>query len=332
MCQYAAEDGVASDWHLVHYGARALGGAGLLIVEATAVAPDGRITPGDLGLWDDDQVEPLAKVAGFIRQNGAEPGIQIAHAGRRASAARPWEGGTPVGPEGGGWTPVRGASPVAWDDDWPVPVPLSSEEIGDLVTAFADSARRALEAGFRVIEIHAAHGYLLHTFLSPLSNQRTDAYGGSFENRTRFLREVIEAVRAQIPDDLPFLVRISCTDWMKGGWTVEDSVRLARKLETMGVDLMDCSSAGISPLAAPPLGPGFQTPFAQKIREETALATGAVGLITEPAQADHIVRTGQADLILLGRLLLRDPAWPLKAAQDLSQDVNWPVRYERGRV
>jgi len=332
MCQYAAENGKATDWHLAHYGARALGGVGLIIAEATAVVPDGRITPLDLGLWADDQIAPLARVAGFMRDQGAVPGIQLAHAGRKASAAPPWEGGTPIDPGSGGWTPVRGASPIPFDHVFPTPDPLTSDEIEDLVEAFGAATERAIAAGFQVIEIHGAHGYLLHSFLSPLSNRRTDEYGGSFENRTRFLRAVVERVRRVMPPDLPLLLRISCTDWVEGGWAVVDSVALARMVEPLGVDLMDCSSGGIDPAASPPTGPGFQTPFAERIRREVGLATGAVGLITDPAQADHIVRTGQADLVLLGRLLLRDPAWPLKAAKELGYDVEWPVRYVRGRV
>jgi 2,4-dienoyl-CoA reductase-like NADH-dependent reductase (Old Yellow Enzyme family) len=332
MCQYAADDGIASDWHLVHYGARALGGVGLIVAEATAVTPDGRITPRDLGLWDDAQIVALARVAEFIKEQGVVAGIQLAHAGRKASAAPPWDGGVPIGPEAGGWTPVRGASPIPFDDVFPPPDPLSTAEIEAVVEAFGMAARRALDAGFEVVEIHGAHGYLLHSFLSPLSNRRTDEYGGSFENRTRFLREVVLAVRKVLPENLPLLLRISCTDWVEGGWGIEDSVALARMVGPLGVDLIDCSAGGIDPTASPPLGPGFQTPFAQELRTRTNILTGAVGLITDPAQADHIVRTGQADLVLLGRLLLRDPGWPLRAARELGQDVDWPVRYVRGQV
>lgn len=331
MCQYSGEDGKAADWHLVHLGARALGGAGLLIAEATAVAPEGRITAHDLGLWSDHQIEPLAGTTRFIRENGSVAGVQLAHAGRKASSARPWEGGRPVGPEKGGWAPARGASPISFGDGYPTPEPFTTEEVKGLPGAFARAAERALEAGFQVVEIHGAHGYLLHSFLSPLSNQRDDEYGGSFENRTRLLREVVEAVRGVWPSELPLLLRISCTDWVEGGWGVEDSVALAELVGPLGVDLLDCSAGGIDPAAAPPVGPGFQTPFAQRIREETGMPTGAVGLITEPAQADHIVRTGQADLVLLGRVLLREPHWPLRAARELGQEVIWPNQYLRGQ-
>lgn len=330
MCQYSAQDGKATDWHLVHLGALALGGAGLLIAEATSVAPEGRITPEDVGLWKDDQVEPLARVTRFVREQGAVAGIQLAHAGRKASMSRPWDGGTPLGPEGGGWAPVRAASPIPFDEGFPTPLPLEVEEIGGIVEAFVKGAERAYAAGFQVVEIHAAHGYLLHSFLSPLTNQRTDEYGGSFENRTRFLREVLEAVRPVWPAELPLLLRISCTDWVEGGWEADDSVELARMLGPLGVDLLDCSAGGGHPAAAPPVGPGFQTPFAERIRREVGLPTGAVGLITDPVQADHIVRTGQADLVLLGRQFLREPSWPHRAARELGVDVDRPVQYLRG--
>jgi 2,4-dienoyl-CoA reductase-like NADH-dependent reductase (Old Yellow Enzyme family) len=332
MCQYSGEDGIANDWHLVHLGARALGGAGLLIAEATAVAPEGRISPQDLGLWSNDQIEPLARVTRFIRENGSVAGVQLAHAGRKASSARPWDGGTPIAPEAGGWAPVRGASPIPFGEGYPTPEPYTVDELGAVVEAFATAAERALRAGFQLVEIHGAHGYLLHSFLSPLSNHRHDEYGGSFENRTRLLREVLVAVREVWPPEFPLLLRISATDWMEGGWSLEDSVSLARMAGPLGVDLVDCSSGGAHPAAAAPVGPGFQTPFAQRIREETGIPTGAVGLITEPAQADHIVRTGQADMILLGRVLLREPHWPLRAARELGQDGSWPVQYLRGRV
>ncbi len=330
MCQYSAQDGLATDWHLVHLGARALGGAGLLLVEATAVTPEGRISPQDLGLWKDEQVEPLARVVRFVREQGAVAGIQLAHAGRKASLARPWEGGAPLGPEDGGWAPVRAASPIPFDAGYPTPAPLDTEELGGVVDAFVKGAERALEAGFQLVEIHGAHGYLLHSFLSPLSNRRTDDYGGSFDNRTRLLREVVVGVREVWPAELPLLLRISCTDWMEGGWGPDDSVDLARMVGPLGVDLVDCSSGGGHPAASPPWGPGFQTPFAERIRRETGIPTGAVGLITDPIQADHIVRTGQADLVLLGRQLLREPAWPFRAARELGQDVERPAQYLRG--
>jgi len=331
MCQYSGEDGTANDWHLVHLGARALGGTGLIIAEATAVAPEGRISPQDLGLWSDHQIEPLARITRFIRENGSVAGVQLAHAGRKASTARPWDGGTPVGPEAGGWAPVRGASPIPFGVGFPTPDPLSTGELKGIAASFASAAARALSAGFQLIEIHGAHGYLLHSFLSPLSNHRTDEYGGSFQNRTRLLREVLVAVREVWPSDLPLLLRISTTDWMEGGWGPDDSVALAGMVGPLGVDLLDCSSGGGHPAAAPPVGPGFQIPNAQRIREETGIPTGAVGLITDPAQADHIVRTGQADLVLLGRVLLREPHWPLRASRELGQAVSWPPQYLRGK-
>ena len=330
MCQYSARDGMATDWHLVHLGARALGGAGLLLVEATAVTPEGRISPQDLGLWKDEQVESLARVVRFLKENGTVAGIQLAHAGRKASLARPWEGGAPLGPEDGGWAPVRAASPIPFDEGYPTPAPLDTGELGGVVDAFVKGAERALKAGFQLVEIHGAHGYLLHSFLSPLTNRRTDDYGGSFDNRTRLLREVVGGVREVWPAELPLLLRISCTDWMEGGWSPDDSVALAQMVGHLGVDLLDCSAGGGHTAASPPVGPGWQTPFAERIRREAGIPTGAVGLITDPVQADHIVRTGQADLVLLGRQLLREPAWPLRAARELGQDVDRPAQYLRG--
>jgi len=332
MCQYSAEDGMANDWHLVHLGARALGGVGLLLAEATAVLPEGRITPQDLGIWKDEQVEPLARVTDFIREQGGVPGIQLAHAGRKASSARPWEGGKPVGPDAGGWAPIWGASPIPFSEEYPSPTPLEGGELSGIVEAFVKGAERALKAGFQVVEIHGAHGYLLHSFLSPLSNQRTDDYGGSFENRTRLLREVVVGVREVWPAELPLLLRISCTDWMEGGWTPEESVELAQMVKLLGVDLVDCSSGGAHPAASPPMGPGFQVPFAERIRSEAGIPTGAVGLITDPEQANEIVRSGQADMIFLGRKLLREPAWPIRAAEALGQEVEWPLQYLRAKV
>lgn len=331
MCQYSAQDGMATDWHLVHLGARALGGAGLILAEATAVVPEGRISPQDLGIWKDEQVGPLARVVRFIREHGAVAGIQLAHAGRKASSARPWEGGAPLGPEAGGWFPVRGASPIPFAEGYPTPEPLDTEELAGIADAFGKGAERALDAGFQLLEIHGAHGYLLHSFLSPLSNRRTDDYGGSFENRTRLLREVVVGVRRVWPPELPLFLRISCTDWVEGGWRPDDSVALARMVGPLGVDLVDCSSGGGHPAAAPPVGPGYQTPFAERIRREAGILTGAVGLITDPVQADRIVRSGQADLVLLGRQLLREPAWPLRAARELGQKIEWPVQYLRAR-
>jgi 2,4-dienoyl-CoA reductase-like NADH-dependent reductase (Old Yellow Enzyme family) len=332
MCQYSATDGLATDWHLVHLGARAVGGAGLILAEATAVAPEGRISPGDLGLWREEQVEPLARIARFIREQGAVAGIQLAHAGRKASTAKPWEGGAPLAPDAGGWAPVRGASPVPFAEGYPTPEPLEDQELKGIVDAFTTASERALRAGFQVVEIHGAHGYLLHSFSSPLSNRRTDEYGGSFENRTRLLREVVAGIRVSWPRELPLLLRISCTDWIEGGWGPDDSVALARAVKPLGVDLVDCSSGGIHPSAVPPVGPGYQVPFAERIRREAEMPTGAVGLITDPVQADEVIRTGQADLVLLGRRLLREPAWPLRAARALGQEVAWPVQYLRGKV
>lgn len=331
MCQYSAEDGMATDWHLVHLGARALGGAGLILTEAVAVAPEGRISPHDLGLWRDDQVEPLARVIRFVREHGAVAGVQLAHAGRKASTARPWEGGRPVGLESGGWAPVRGPSPVPFSEGYPVPEPLKGPEPEEVVQAFQRAAVRALSAGFQVVEIHAAHGYLLHSFLSPVSNRREDRYGGSFENRTRLLLDVVAAVREVWPAGLPLLLRISCTDWMLGGWTLEDSVALARRVKPMGVDLVDCSSGGIHPAATPAFGPGYQVPFAEAVRRGAGVLTGAVGQITEPEQANQVIRAGKADLVLLGRQLLREPAWPLRAAREVGEEVEWPVQYLRAK-
>lgn len=330
MCQYSSVDGMANDWHLIHLGSRAVGGAGLVMVEATAVTPEGRITPHDMGLWNDAQKEPLARIAEFVRDHGAVMGIQLGHAGRKASSRRPWEGGGPLPRDEGAWTTVA-PSAIPFRPEYPIPAPLTTAQIADLVEAFAASARRALDAGFQVIELHAAHGYLIDEFLSPLSNQRTDAYGGSFENRCRFLVEIVDAVRHVWPEELPLFVRFSCTDWVPGGWTGEDSVRLAAVLQPLGVDLIDCSTGGATPNAEIPVGPGYQVPFASQILRETGVPTAAVGLITEPAQADAIVREGQAEIVALARELLRDPYWPLHAARVLGCDVPWPPQYERAR-
>jgi 2,4-dienoyl-CoA reductase-like NADH-dependent reductase (Old Yellow Enzyme family) len=328
MCQYSAVDGMAQDWHFIHYGSRAVGGPGLILVEATAVAPEGRISPGDLGLWQDRQVEPLARIASLIAGQGCVPGIQIAHAGRKASVGLGWQAQRALSREEGGW-PVVGPSPLAFSTDYAVPRELSGEEIHALVGQFVSAARRALTASFQVVEIHAAHGYLLHEFLSPLSNRRQDGYGGSFDNRIRFLLEVVDAVRAVWPDDLPLLVRISATDWMEGGWSADESVELSSKLKACGVDLVDVSSGGTSLAARIPVGPGFQSEFAARIRREAGIATGAVGMITSPAQADHLIRSGQSDLVFVARELLRDPYWPLHAAQALGHSVAWPNQYLR---
>ncbi len=331
MCMYSSDDGTANDWHLVHLGARAAGGAGLVIAEATAVAPEGRITPGDAGLWSDAQVEPLARINRFVAAQGAVPGVQLAHAGRKASAARPWEGGAHLADEAGGW-PVVGPSALAFGGVLgKVPRAMTEAEIARVREDFVAAARRALAAGYRWIEVHAAHGYLLHSFLSPLSNGRTDRYGGSFENRIRFLLETTQAVRAVWPEALPLSVRLSCTDWTEGGWTLEESVRLAQRLREAGVDLIDCSSGGGVADAKIPAGPGYQVPLAERIRREAGIATAAVGLITEPAQADAIVRDGRADLVLLARAVLNDPNWPLHAAKALgrTEALRPPRQYQR---
>jgi 2,4-dienoyl-CoA reductase-like NADH-dependent reductase (Old Yellow Enzyme family) len=334
MCQYSGLDGCAADWHLVHYGGLAAGGAGIVITEATAVLPEGRISPHDLGLWDDAHVEGLARIAGFITGQGSVPGIQLAHAGRKAGSRRPWEEGpTTVPAEEGGWPgEVWAPSAVRFSDAYPVPRTLDAGGIAGVVRAFRDAAERALAAGFRFVEIHAAHGYLLHEFLSPLSNLREDGYGGSLGNRTRIVREVVDAVRERWPERLPLCVRISATDWVDGGWSVEESVELARLLRGSGVDLVDTSSGGLVLHQTIALAPGYQVPFASRIRREAGIATAAVGLITEPAQADAIVRDGDADLVLLGREMLRHPTWPLHAAHALGVEGPWPPQYLRGRM
>ncbi|MFN3430201.1 MAG: NADH:flavin oxidoreductase/NADH oxidase [Candidatus Sericytochromatia bacterium] len=331
MCQYSATDGFADDWHLVHLGARAVGGAGLILTEATAVTPEGRISPGDLGLWQDAHIEPLARITRFMRDHGAVPGIQLAHAGWKASTSAPWDGGHSLDEAQGGWRPIVAPSAVPFADGYPVPEALDDSGIRRLVQAFADAADRALQAGFEVIELHAAHGYLLHEFLSPIANRRTDAYGGSFEHRIRFVLEIVDAVRARWPEHLPLVVRLSCTDWLDGGWDLPQSVALSRTLKDRGVDLIDCSSGGIAPTVQIPVGPGYQTPFAERIKAETGIATGAVGMILDPAQADHLLRTEQADVVLLAREMLRDPYWPLHAAKALGKDIEWPRQYQRAK-
>jgi len=330
MCQYSSEGGYASDWHLVHIGGFATGGAGLILMEATAVAPEGRITPYDLGLWEDGQVAGLRRITNFVHGQGAVAGIQLGHAGRKASTWRPWEGEGAVPEEKGGWA-VCAPSAIPFSDTYARPHELDEAGIRRVVEAFRAAAGRAVEAGFRVVELHAAHGYLLHQFLSPLSNRRTDRYGGSFENRVRLPLEVVAAVREVWPEHLPLLVRISATDWVEGGWTPEESVEFSRLLRENGVDLVDCSSGGLIPGVQVPIGPGYQVPFAERIRREAGVATAAVGLITEPEQADRIVREGRADMVLLAREMLRQPRWPLLAAHRLGVDVAWPVQYERAR-
>ncbi|HEY2139534.1 MAG TPA: NADH:flavin oxidoreductase/NADH oxidase [Chthoniobacterales bacterium] len=329
MCQYSSENGYANDWHLVHLGSRAVGGAGLVLTEATAVLPEGRISPQDLGIWEDGQVEMLSRIVGFIHEQGSIAGMQLAHAGRKASTSRPWEGHDAVPESRGGWKKVVAPSALAFSETYPMPQALTRDGIQEVVEAFAAAARRACRAGFRVIEIHAAHGYLIHEFLSPLSNKRDDDYGGSFENRIRVCLEVVTAVRAAWPDELPLFVRISATDWADGGWNIDDSVKLAARLKEMGVALIDCSSGGTALHAKIPVGPGYQTGFAERIRREAEIMTGAVGMITSAAQADHTIRTGQADAVIMAREFLRHPYWPLQAAQELEQPIAWPVQYLR---
>jgi len=329
MCQYSSTDGYANDWHFVHLGSRAVGGAGLVLTEATAVLPEGRISPHDLGIWMEDHIEPMARIVRFIHEQGSVAGMQLAHAGRKAGTHRPWAGHGRVPESEGGWNNVVAPSELAFTDDYPMPHALSLDGIKNIVSAFAAAARRACEAGFRVLEIHAAHGYLIHEFLSPFSNQRTDAYGGSFENRTRILRETVAAVRGLWPERAPLFVRISATDWIDGGWDIEQSVELARQLSDLGADLIDCSSGGNVAHAKIPAGPGYQTPFAEQIRREANILTGAVGMITSPIQAEHIMVSGQADAVIIARELLRDPYWPLHAARELGQPISWPVQYLR---
>jgi 2,4-dienoyl-CoA reductase-like NADH-dependent reductase (Old Yellow Enzyme family) len=331
MCQYSSTDGYANDWHFVHLGSRAVGGAGLVLTEATAILPEGRISPQDLGIWKDDHIEPLARIARFIHGQGGLTGMQLAHAGRKASTYRPWEEGHGTVPDGeGGWSNnVVAPSALPFADRYPMPQALSSDGIRNIISAFAAAARRACEAGFDVLEIHAAHGYLLHEFLSPLSNQRTDAYGGSFENRTRMLRETVAAIRGSWPERAPLFVRISATDWTDGGWDIRQSVELGGQLKELGADLIDCSSGGNVPQAKIPVGPGYQTQFAEQIRREADILTSAVGMITSSVQAEHIIVTGQADAVVIAREMLRDPYWPLRAARELGQPISWPVQYLR---
>ncbi|MBK3881383.1 oxidoreductase [Pseudomonas stutzeri] len=330
MCQYSAQAGMANDWHLVHLGSRAVGGAGLVIVEATAVSPDGRISPEDLGIWSDAHVEPLRRITRFIEAQGSVAAVQLAHAGRKASTWRPWlgrHGSVPVA--AGGWNPVA-PSAIAFSPEHASPTALDEAGIAAVVQAFVEAAERSLAAGFKIAEVHAAHGYLLHQFLSPLSNQRQDRYGGSFDNRIRLLLEVTTAVREVWPQELPLFVRLSATDWVDDGWNADETVALARRLKDAGVDLIDVSSGGTAANADIPVGPGYQTQFAERVRKEAGIATGTVGMITEAVQAEHILRTGQADLILLARELLRDPYWPLHAAEDLRDNsVAWPAQYVR---
>lgn len=328
MCQYSYDDGFSNDWQLVHLGSRAQGGAGLVIVEASAVVPEGRITPADLGIWKDEHIAGLKRVADFIHSQGVHVGIQLAHAGRKASMGTPWAGEQLVPPAEGGWQPVA-PSALPFSPEYGMPRALDQSGIDAVVEAFRQATRRALKAGFDFVEIHAAHGYLLHEFLSPLSNHREDAYGGSFENRIRLVLQVVDAVRAEWPKDLPVFVRISATDWTEGGWTLDESVELARHFRQHGVDLVDVSTGGNVPAAKIPVGPGFQTPLAERIRKEAGIATAAVGMITEPEQAAAIIADGKADLVLLAREMLRDPYWAVHAAARLENIASWPRQYLR---
>jgi 2,4-dienoyl-CoA reductase-like NADH-dependent reductase (Old Yellow Enzyme family) len=332
MCQYSADDGVANDWHFQHLGCRAVGGAGIVFTEVVHTEPRGRITPYCLGLWNDTQRDALARIVRFLKAQGAVAGMQLGHAGRKGSAARPWEGGKALAPEQGGWEPIA-PSALRFDDNFNVPAEMDARTIGETVAQFAVNTRRAREAGFDVLEIHSAHGYLIHEFLSPLSNRRRDHYGGSFENRIRFLLEIIDAVRTEWPVDQPLFVRISASDWIDGGWDLDSSVKLAQLLKAGGkVDLIDCSSGGIAPQQKIPLHPGYQVPFAAAIRSRAEIATGAVGLINAPDLAEQIVASGQADLIIMARAMLNDPYWPLHAAKVLKTKIAWPPQYERGDI
>ncbi len=331
MCQYSSEDGFTNDWHLVHLGSRAVGGAGLVLMEATAVSPEGRITPDDVGIWQDEHVANLNRIAAFVEAEGAVPGIQLAHAGRKASHQSPWKGGAAIAPDAeNGWQTVA-PSPLPFSPNEPIPTALDEAGIQKVIADFRVAAKRALEAGFKVIEIHAAHGYLLHAFYSPLSNQRTDRYGGSFENRIRLLLEVTAAVQEVWPQHYPLFVRISATDWTEGGWTGEDSVQLSKVLKEKGVDLIDCSTGGNVPNATIPVGPLYQAEFAEQVKKDAGILTGAVGMITTAVEAESLISEGRADIVLLARELLRDPYFPLHAAHELGVDIPWPNQYLRAK-
>ncbi|MDB5191699.1 MAG: namA [Segetibacter sp.] len=332
MCQYSSTEGFATDWHLVHLGSRAIGGAALIIAEATAVSPEGRISPSDLGIWKDEHIEPLQRITKFLKEHGSVAGIQLAHAGRKASTKKPWEGNGLVTPEEGGWKTFA-PSAIAFSNDYDTPLEMSINDIKRVIEDFRKATTRSITAGYEVIEIHAAHGYLINQFLSPLSNHRTDDYGGSFENRIRLLLEIIEATQTAWPTELPLFVRISATDWAdeEGGWTLTDSLKLARILKGKGIDLIDSSTGGNLPTAKIPVGPGYQVPFAEAIRKETGILTGAVGMILTATQAEEIITAGQADMVIMAREMLRDPYFPLHAAKELGVDIKWPVQYERAK-
>jgi 2,4-dienoyl-CoA reductase-like NADH-dependent reductase (Old Yellow Enzyme family) len=333
MCQYSAVDGLANDWHFAHLAGRAMGGVGIVCTEAVHTQPAGRITRHDLGLWNDAQRDRLTRIVDFIVSQGAVPAIQLGHAGRKASVGRPWEGAKPIPPADGGWE-VVGPSPLAYAAGWPIPIPLSRSDITRSLDEFCKAARRAFQSGFQILEIHAAHGYLIHQFLSPLSNHRDDEYGGSFEHRIRLLRETVSAARSEWPSTLPLFLRISCADWVEGGWMLEDSLRLCRLLKHTGeVDLVDCSSGGNDPRQQIPIHPGYQIPFSADIRKTVGIMTGAVGLIHSPDLAESVLANSEADLVILGRTLLADPVWPLRAANQLkAMGVKWPHQYERGNI
>jgi 2,4-dienoyl-CoA reductase-like NADH-dependent reductase (Old Yellow Enzyme family) len=330
MCMYSAVDGVPNDWHLVHLGSRAVGGAALVIAEATGVSPEGRISPGDTGLWNGAQVDAFRRITDFVSAHGAVPGLQLAHAGRKASTHVPWNGGKALATSEGAWTTLA-PSPVPFDAGSPAPREMTAGDMDRVIDEFAAAARRAVDAGFGVVEVHAAHGYLLHEFLSPLSNRRTDGFGGPLENRMRFPLRVAGAVRAAFPAERPVFVRISATDWADGGWNLDESIVFARCLKELGVDLVDCSSGGLVPNAKVAVGPGYQVPFAEAIRREAGIPTAAVGMITEAKQAEEILADGKADAIVMARAFLRDPYWPLHAAKELGADVEWPAPYRRAR-
>jgi 2,4-dienoyl-CoA reductase-like NADH-dependent reductase (Old Yellow Enzyme family) len=331
MCQYSAVDGFANDWHLVHLGSRAVGGAALIIQEATAVSENGRITPGDAGLYKEEHVEKWRRITDFIHQQGAVAGIQLAHAGRKASCSVPWNGGIQLKEKEGGWRTVS-SSAISFNSEDDAPLALNSEGISKVIADFKTAAQRSLAAGYKVLEIHAAHGYLIHQFLSPLSNHRTDNYGGSFENRIRLLLEIVKAVKTAWPQNLPLFVRISATDWVEGGWNIDEAVKLSSVLKASGIDLIDCSSGGLVPYAKIPWRPGYQVAFAERIKKEAGILTSAVGLITEVQQAEHIIKKGEADLILLGRESLREPYFAMKAAANLGDDITWPLQYQRAKL
>jgi 2,4-dienoyl-CoA reductase-like NADH-dependent reductase (Old Yellow Enzyme family) len=331
MCQYSAKDGFANDWHLVHYGSRAVGGAALIIQEATAVSAEGRITPSDLGIYQEEHIEQLKSITDFIHGQGAVAGIQLAHAGRKASCATPGNGGKQLKSDIGGWATVA-PSPIAFNPDDEVPTALDQNDIQKVIADFKTAALRALQAGYKIIEIHAAHGYLIHQFLSPLSNHRKDIYGGSFENRIRLLLDIVKAIQTVWPPVLPLFVRISATDWVEDGWNLTEAVQLSSILKMTGVDLIDCSSGGLVPYAKIPFGPGYQVPFAESIKKETGILTGSVGMITEARQAEDILENGMADLILMARESLRDPYFALHAAKVLGDDIAWPLQYQRAKL